>query len=439
MIKKLTKRNASIQKNTAVAFTTKEKLHSRLGKDMKKNWILYVMILPVVIYYVVFAYGPLYGIQLAFKDYIIKDGIWGSPWVGFEHFTRFFSSYNFELLLKNTIGISLYSILVGFPIPIMFALLLNYLKNKHLKKTIQMASYAPYFISTVVMCGMIVIFLNPDTGIFNTIRGWLGLESIDFLGKPELFKSIYVWTGVWQGLGWSSIIYISALSGVDYQLHEAAIVDGGTLINLVLTVCAAYPLARKDFVPRNVLMFLFMLTMYFSGGLVPTYLIVNKLHLTNTPWAMMIPGAISIYNVIITRTYFINSIPSSLQEAAELDGANTYQFLIKIVLPLSKPILAVIGLYYAVGHWNDFFSALIYINDKNLMPLQSFLRDLLMTNKMSLTNLQGLDAAAAEAKMQLSQTLKYSAIIVSTVPVLCIYPFIQKYFVKGVMIGSVKG
>ncbi|KLU68958.1 MAG: hypothetical protein RHS_5213 [Robinsoniella sp. RHS] len=213
----------------------------------------------------------------------------------------------------------------------------------------------------------------------------------------------------------------------------------GTLINLVLTVCAAYPLARKDFVPRNVLMFLFMLTMYFSGGLVPTYLIVNKLHLTNTPWAMMIPGAISIYNVIITRTYFINSIPSSLQEAAELDGANTYQFLIKIVLPLSKPILAVIGLYYAVGHWNDFFSALIYINDKNLMPLQSFLRDLLMTNKMSLTNLQGLDAAAAEAKMQLSQTLKYSAIIVSTVPVLCIYPFIQKYFVKGVMIGSVKG
>ncbi len=213
----------------------------------------------------------------------------------------------------------------------------------------------------------------------------------------------------------------------------------GTLINLVLTVCAAYPLARKDFVPRNVLMFLFMLTMYFSGGLVPTYLVVHKLHLTNTPWAMMIPGAISIYNVIITRTYFINSIPSSLQEAAELDGANTYQFLIKIVLPLSKPILAVIGLYYAVGHWNDFFSALIYINDKDLMPLQSFLRDLLMTNKMSLTNLQGLDAAAAEAKMQLSQTLKYSAIIVSTVPVLCIYPFIQKYFVKGVMIGSVKG
>ena len=206
-----------------------------------------------------------------------------------------------------------------------------------------------------------------------------------------------------------------------------------------MTICAAYPLSRKDFVPRNFLMFIFMLTMYFSGGLIPTYLVVSKMHLLNTPWAMMIPGAVSIYNVIITRTYFVNSIPSSLQEAAELDGANTFQFLMKIVLPLSKPIIAVIALYYAVGHWNDFFTALIYLNDKELMPLQSFLRDLLMSNKMSLNNMQGLDAAQAEAKMQLSQTLKYSAIIVSTVPVLCIYPFIQKYFVKGVMIGSVKG
>lgn len=213
----------------------------------------------------------------------------------------------------------------------------------------------------------------------------------------------------------------------------------GTAMNVILTVCTAYPLARKDFMPRNVLMFFFMFTMFFSGGMIPTYLVVNKLHMVNSPWAMIIPGAISIYNVIITRTYFMNSIPPTLQEAAELDGANSFQFLVRIVLPLSKPILAVIGLYYAVGHWNDFFSALLYINDKNLMPLQSFLRDLLMTNQMSMGNMQGMDAAQAEAKMQLSQTLKYSAIIVSTVPVLCIYPFIQKYFVKGVMIGSIKG
>ncbi len=213
----------------------------------------------------------------------------------------------------------------------------------------------------------------------------------------------------------------------------------GTLTNLFMTICAAYPLSRKDFMPRNFFMFLFMLTMYFSGGLIPTYLVASKLHLINTVWAMIIPGAVSIYNVIITRTYFLNSIPSGLQEAAALDGANSFQFLIKVVLPLSKPILAVIGLYYAVGHWNDFFSALIYINDKSLMPLQTFLRDLLMSNKMLVNGMQGMDAAQAEMKMQLAQTLKYSAIVVSTVPVLCIYPFIQKYFVKGIMIGSIKG
>ncbi|MBS5080325.1 MAG: sugar ABC transporter permease [Clostridiales bacterium] len=265
--------------------------HVRLGKDMKKNWILYAMILPVVIYYVVFAYGPLYGIQLAFKDYVIKDGIWGSPWVGFEHFTRFFSSYNFELLLKNTIGISVYSILVGFPIPIMFALLLNYLKNKHLKKTIQMASYAPYFISTVVMCGMIVIFLNPDTGIFNTIRGWLGLSSIDFLGKPELFKSIYVWTGVWQGLGWSSIIYISALSGVDYQLHEAAIVDGATKLQRIFHV------DLPSIKPTIVMLLILQMGSLMSVGFEKVFLLQNTLN----------KGAASVISTYVYEVGLINS------------------------------------------------------------------------------------------------------------------------------------
>lgn len=208
----------------------------RLWENMKKNWILYAMILPVAIYYIIFAYAPMYGIQLAFKDYQVKEGIMGSPWVGLEHFIRFFKSYNFGQLLKNTIGISVYSLLLGFPIPIIFALMLNYLRNKFLKKTVQMVSYAPYFISTVVMCGMIAIFMNPDTGILNVIRNFFGMESVDFLAKPEWFKDIYVWTGVWQGMGWSSIIYISALSGVDYQLHEAAIMDGATKIQRMIHV-----------------------------------------------------------------------------------------------------------------------------------------------------------------------------------------------------------
>lgn len=212
----------------------------------------------------------------------------------------------------------------------------------------------------------------------------------------------------------------------------------GTVINLVLTICTAYPLSRKDFMPRNFFMFMFMLTMYFSGGLIPTYLVVNKLNLVNTVWAMIIPGAISIYNVIITRTYFINSIPGSLQEAAELDGANSLQFLMRVVLPLSKPVIAVIALYYAVGHWNDFFTALIYIHKKDLLPLQTFLRDLLVQNQVNI-DMTGLDPVAAERKMKLAQTIKYGVIVVSTVPVLCIYPLVQKHFVKGIMIGSVKG
>ena len=206
----------------------KKSFGARLAKNIRKNWILYVMILPVVIYYITFAYAPMYGVQLAFKNYKIKLGIMGSPWVGLDHFKRFFNSYNFSLLLKNTLGISIYSLLVGFPIPIIFALLLNYIKNQYLKKTVQMVSYAPYFISTVVICGMLSIFMNPDTGVFNAILKVFGMKPVDFLSKPQWFKSIYVWSGVWQGMGWSSIIYISALSGVDYEMHEAAIVDGAT-------------------------------------------------------------------------------------------------------------------------------------------------------------------------------------------------------------------
>ena len=247
-------------------------LRLRLIDDFKKNWILYLMILPVLIYFIVFAYTPMSGVILAFKDFKVKLGIFGSPWVGLKYFERFFGSFNFGMLLKNTIGISVYSILVGFPIPIIFALMLNYLKNKYLKKTVQMVSYAPYFISTVVMCGMITIFLNPDTGIFNVVRGFFGLESVDFLGKPELFKSIYVWTGVWQGMGWSSIIYISALSGVDYQLHEAAIVDGANKLQRIVHV------DLPSIKPTIVMLLILQMGSLMSVGFEKVFLLQNTLN-----------------------------------------------------------------------------------------------------------------------------------------------------------------
>jgi len=212
----------------------------------------------------------------------------------------------------------------------------------------------------------------------------------------------------------------------------------GTGINLILSICFAYPLSKKDFMPRKIILYICLFTMYFSGGLIPTYLVVKKLGIIDTRWAMMIPGAISVYNCLIIRNYFMNSIPGELQEAAELDGANPVQYLIKVVLPLSKPVIAVVGLYYAVAHWNDFYHALIYIYDEKLLPLQSFLRDLLLSSKLQ-EDMESMDPAMAQAQAQLAQTMKYSVIIAASVPVLCLYPFIQKYFVKGVMVGAVKG
>lgn len=250
----------------------KDSFGVRLKKNFRKNWMLYVMILPVVIYYLIFAYTPMYGVILAFKNYRIKDGIMGSPWVGFDHFIRFFKGYNFWTLIKNTLGISVYSLLVGFPIPIIFALLLNYIKSKPLKKTVQMVSYAPYFISTVVICGMLTIFMNPDTGIFNTILNLFGKESVNFLAKPQWFKSIYVWSGVWQGMGWSSIIYISALSGVDYEMHEAAIVDGATKVQRILHI------DLPSIKPTIIMMLILQLGSLMGVGFEKVYLLQNTLN-----------------------------------------------------------------------------------------------------------------------------------------------------------------
>ena len=200
----------------------------RLRKNLREDWILYVMTLPVVIYLLIFEYYPVYGLRIAFSDFKVKLGIMGSPWNNFKYFKQFFSSYQLPILIKNTLSISVYSLLVGFPIPIFFALFLNYLKYPFLKKWVQMVSYAPHFLSTVVVCGMISLFSTPGTGAFNIIREHIGMESVNFLTVPEWFQDIYVWSGVWQSMGWSAIIYISALSGVDYQLHEAAIIDGAT-------------------------------------------------------------------------------------------------------------------------------------------------------------------------------------------------------------------
>ncbi|MBO5069161.1 MAG: carbohydrate ABC transporter permease [Roseburia sp.] len=212
----------------------------------------------------------------------------------------------------------------------------------------------------------------------------------------------------------------------------------GTLVNMLMTICCAYPLSNKQFLPRKIILYFCMVTMYVSGGLIPTYLVVKSLGILSTRWAMIIPGALSFYNALIVRAYFMNSIPVELQEAATLDGANAAQYLMKVVLQLSKPVLAVVSLYYFVGHWNDYYTALIYIYDKELYPLQTVLKNLLMDVK-STTDILTMDPKELAALLERQQIMKYSSIIVAMIPVLVIYPFIQKYFVKGVMIGAVKG
>lgn len=207
----------------------------KLGKQIWRNRQLYLLMIPAVVYVLIFCYVPMYGVQIAFKNYRMSLGVMKSPWVGFKHFQSFFKSYSFWELLKNTLTVSLYSLVVGFPIPIIVALIINELTGAY-KKTVQTILYAPHFISTVVLVGMMNIMFSPSFGIVNHILEALGEERIYFFGKPEYFRHLYVWSGVWQNMGWNAIIYIAALSGVDPTLHEAASLDGASRIQRIIHI-----------------------------------------------------------------------------------------------------------------------------------------------------------------------------------------------------------
>lgn len=196
------------------------------SKKIKKNWELYLLMLPVVIYFIIFHYYPMYGIQIAFKDFVPSLGYSGSEWVGFKHFKTFFNSYDFWRLLKNTLGISFYQLIAGFPAPIILAIMLNEIRRKKYKKFMQTITYAPHFISTVTIAGIMTIFLSPDSGIINFVIRAFGGESVDFLGKAEWFKTIFVTSNIWQNAGWGSIIYLASLTSIDTALYEAAAIDG---------------------------------------------------------------------------------------------------------------------------------------------------------------------------------------------------------------------
>ncbi|GIN57229.1 carbohydrate ABC transporter permease [Lederbergia ruris] len=259
-----------------------------------------------------------------------------------------------------------------------------------------------------------------DPKAVNSGEMWLFPKGITFEGYKLIFDNPDIWKG------YLNTIFYTAL---------------GTVINLAITIPAAYALSRRDFAGRGLLMGMFVLTMFFSGGLIPTYLVVRNLGLIDTIWAMVLPNAAAVWNIIVARVFFQTSIPKELEEAAIIDGCTNFKMFAKIILPLSAPIIAVMALFYGVGHWNGYFNALIYLSDKQLYPLQLVLREILVLQEMS-SNSTEISSSLAEAmnnKQQLAAVIKYGVMIVSTLPIIIVYPFLQRYFVKGVMIGSLKG
>lgn len=262
-------------------------------------------------------------------------------------------------------------------------------------------------------------FSDPDMIAGGKV--WLLPKGFTLEGYKEVQQMDKIWTG------YANSVYYTVV---------------GTLANLIVTIMCAYPLSKKDLVGRNFIMGIFSFTMFFGGGLVPTFMLVRSLGLLDTRAALILPGLMSVYNMIIARTFFSTSIPSDLYDAAEIDGCNEFSTLIRIVIPLSAPIIAVLGLYYAVAHWNSYFSGLIYLSDSTKYPLQLVLRDFLLSQQSwddMLTSATAEMQAEIVEQMKKREQLRYVVIVVAALPMCMLYPFIQKFFIKGVMVGAIKG
>lgn len=283
-----------------------------------------------------------------------------------------------------------------------------------------------YVINSVILILAVLVIALPLLNVLASsfssssavIRGQVGFLPVDF--NLNAYAQILESKALW--LGFLNSFFYTFL---------------GTIINIVMTVMVAYPLSTKDFVGRNVIMKLFLFIMVFVAPLIPTYLNVRSLGLLDSVWALVLPGAISVQNMIIARTFFASSIPGEMLEASRIDGADDITILFRIVLPLAKPILAVLVLYYAISHWNSYFNAFIYLNSSDKFPLQVVLRNILSTSE-SLQEMTTLTTNQSE-RAAILETMKYAIIVFGSLPMVVLYPFVQKYFVKGVMIGSVKG
>ncbi|MFK7695236.1 carbohydrate ABC transporter permease [Paenibacillus sp. HJGM_3] len=277
------------------------------------------------------------------------------------------------------------------------------------------------FVLLVVLYPVVyIVSASISDPIFvNSGEMWLFPKGITLEGYERVFQNPEIW------LGYRNTIFYTVL---------------GTSINLLLTIPFAYALSRKDFAGRGIMTAIVVFTMFFGGGLIPTYLLVSSLGLVNTVWALLLPNAVGVWNLIICRTFFQTGFPKELQESAQIDGCSNTRLFISIVIPLSAPIIAVLALFYGVGHWNSYFNAIIYIKDRNMYPLQLILREILVMNQMNDSMMMNGDDMVAMAKQaRIADIIKYAVMIISSLPIIVIYPFLQRFFVKGVMIGSIKG
>ena len=315
--------------NTSTSYNKMKKqtyLQRKLRSGLK-HWQFYIILLLPVSYIIIFAYIPMYGVLYAFQDYSIAKGVLGSEWVGLKHFKQFLSSPSSFRVILNTLRLGIYGLIAGFPIPIILAIALNEVGNKFYKKTVQMVTYAPYFISTVVLVGMILQMTDVRIGIINNIIELLGGKQINFMGRAHLFPSIYVWSGIWQGTGYASIIYLAALSNVDPQLHEAATIDGASRIKRVWHV--DLPSIR----PQIIILLIFSLGNIISIGFEKTYLLQNSLNL-------------SVSEIIATFVYKVGLINANYSFSTAVGLFNT---LVNITLLISANYIA--KKLFKIGIW----------------------------------------------------------------------------------------
>ena len=280
-------------------------------------------------------------------------------------------------------------------------------------------SYGIVFLLTIIVLYPLIYILSCSFSSANAVStGKVVLWPVDLsvMGYEKVFENKRVWIGYRNTILYTTI---------------------GTLINVSMTLICAYPLARRRLPHKGFFTFLISFTMLFNGGMIPTYLVMRDLHILNTLWVMVLPGAIGVSQMIVTRTFIMSTIPDELLEATQIDGCNDFQFFWQFVLPLSKAVIAVIAMQYAILHWNSYFNAFIYLSDDKKYPLQIFLREILVMSNIDVSDIA--DPETAIAMQGMADLLKYSLIVVATVPILCVYPFVQKYFVKGVMMGSLKG